>query len=76
MRADSGSFSHGTSMGMRRRRQKSRSSSRSHVVLFPLQGRSAPPASVFDVSGTTLSQSMPSVRPKPRHVGHAPTGDW
>ena len=28
-----------------------------------------------DSSGIALPMSMPSVRPKPRHVGHAPMGE-
>jgi hypothetical protein len=34
----------------------------------------APPASVSRSSGITRAQSIPMVRPKPRHDSHAPIG--
>ncbi len=42
----------------------------------PLHGRIAFCLIDFDGSGTTFDQSMPMVRPKPRHAWQAPIGDW
>ena len=39
------------------------------------QGLIAPPASVFDSSGTISPKSMPITLPKPRQVSHAPSGE-
>ena len=60
---------------MPRLRANFTSSSWTSWKLSVCHGRTAPPARLFVSSGTTRSQSMPMVLPKPRHVGQAPMGE-